>query len=571
MKFVFYIFLYLNIYTAIICDSKAQQISLVLAAEKELLPEMLIDISPISSFSTFLDLETETSRILNAFQKAGFIDSRLISIAEIATQENSDEEFSYKATYFLGPKFAAITIFYDPEDFSRKEMMRFIPELKDERFSIPISEVENTLSKLNNLQTETGDAFAKIYLTEIEKNSSGLSAQLISETTNKRKIDSIIINGYEKFPLSYIKYIAGLKKGTVFNKSKIEKASTAIDALPFASTIKPPEVLFKDKQTTLYLYLEKQKSNNFDGIIGFSTDDVTNKLVFNGYLDLQLNNNLNFGETFILNYKSDGNDQQNFNVKTTLPYILKSPLGVDLGLSIFRQAENFSTTSQLAGLRYQINPSAIATLNYTSTNSSILTDQELTSVDFLDFQKDEISVGSQWKFYQTDALFPVKATFGLQLGTGTKKTVLDSEKQYRVEVNAAYILALNTQNSIYIANSTGFLNSDTFVTNELYRVGGINSIRGFKENSIETNLYSLLNTEYRYRLNRLLYVHSIADLGYLENQLTNSSSSLYSFGLGTGFYTKTGLLKLSFANGKIQDQDFKFSDLKIHLTLITTF
>jgi hypothetical protein len=571
LKHLFFIFLYLNIYTALYNDINAQYISLTLEAEKEITSELLEKTTPTASFSTFAALKTETSRLLKAFQANGYIDSRLISIAEIPTQQDTEEELIYKATYFLGPKFSNITIYYNQENFSSKELNRFISEIESDRFIISISEVENTLKKVNELQTESGDAFAKTYLSEFKKEGTELSARLVSETTQTRTIDSIVIKGYEKFPTSYIRYIAGIKKGVLFKNSTIEEASTAINALPFTSNIKQPEVLFKDKKTTLYFYLEKQKSNNFDGIIGFSTDDVTNKLIFNGYLDLQLNNNLNYGETFSLNYKSDGDNQQNFSVQTTLPYILKSPLGIDLGLTIFKQADNFSTTSQLAGLRYQINPNAIGTLSYTSSNSTILSDEAVTAIDLVAFQKKEIIAGTQWKFYQEDNLFPVKATFGLQIGTGTKKTDLGNEQQYRLGANASYIIDLNLQNSFYIANKSGFLQSDTYSTNELYRIGGINSIRGFKENAIEVSLFSILNTEYRYRLNKFLYVHSIVDIGYLENQAANSNNNLYSFGFGSGFYTNTGLLKLSLANGKVQGQDFRFSDIKIHLSLISTF
>jgi len=571
LKHIFYIFLFLNIYTALYYEINAQNISLTLEAEKEIPSNLLVRTVTSKSFSTFAALELETSRILKAFQTDGFIDCRLIAIAEIPTQEDSKEERSYKATYFLGPKFSNITIYYNQENFSSKELNRFISEIEEDRFIIPISEVENTLRKINALQTESGDAFAKTYLSEFKKDGVELSAQLISETTQIRTIDSIVIKGYEKFPPSYIRYIAGIKKRAIFKTSTIEKASTTISALPFASNIKQPEVLFKDKKTTLYLYLEKQKSNNFDGIIGFSTDDITNKLIFNGYLDLQLNNNLNYGETFSLNYKSDGENQQNFNIQTTLPYILKSPLGIDLGLTIFKQADNFSTTSQLAGVRYQINPNAIGTLSYISSNSTILSDEDVTAIDLAAFQKQEITAGTQWKFYQEDNLFPVKATFGLHIGTGTKNTDLVNEQQYRLGANGSYIIDLNLQNSFYIANKSGFLQSDTYSTNELYRIGGINSIRGFKENAIEVSLFSILNTEYRYRLNNLLYVHSIVDIGYLENRAANNNNRLYSFGFGSGFYTNTGLLRLSLANGKVQGQEFRFSDTKIHLSLISTF
>ncbi|MFT5678469.1 MAG: hypothetical protein ACI836_001523 [Saprospiraceae bacterium] len=570
LKHIFYIFLYLNIHTALYYDINAQYISLTLEAEKEIPSELIEKTATANSFSTFAALKTETSSLLKAFQTDGFIDSRLISITEIKTQENT-KKLIYKATYFLGPKFSNITIHYNQEDFSSKELNRFISKIEEDRFIISISEVEKTLMKINALQTESGDAFAKTYLNEFKRDGVKLSAQLISETTQTRTIDSIVIKGYEKFPTSYIRYIAGIKKDVIFKISTIAKASTAISALQFASNIKQPEVLFKDKKTTLYLYLEKQKSNNFDGIIGFSTDDVTNKLIFNGYLDLKLNNNLNYGETFSLNYKSDGDNQQNFSVQTTLPYILRSPLGIDLGLTIFKQADNFSTTSQLAGLRYQINPNTIVTLNYTSSNSAILSNEDVTAIDLVAFQKKEIITGSQWKFYQEDNLFPVKARFGLQIGAGTKKTDLTTEQQYRLSAHGSYIINLNLQNSFYIANQSGFLQSDTYLTNELYRIGGIKSIRGFKENAIEASLFSILNTEYRYRLNNLLYVHSIVDLGYLENRAARSNNSLFSFGFGTGFYTNTGLLRLSLANGKVYGQEFRFSDTKVHLSLISTF
>ena len=41
-------------------------------------------------------------------------------------------------------------------------------------------------------------------------------------------------------------------------------------------------------------------------------NEETNRLQFNGYLNLELNNNLNFGEQLLVNYKADGNEQQNF-------------------------------------------------------------------------------------------------------------------------------------------------------------------------------------------------------------------------------------------------------------------
>ncbi|EDM43811.1 outer membrane protein [unidentified eubacterium SCB49] len=553
-------------YAFSINEIKAQKLNLIIETEENIPEELITQINPEETFSTYIELEKESTRILDEIQKSGYIDSRLLKITKQETEINT-----YKAQYYLGRKFETITISYDNDIFSKEEISKITNSQTENSFTIQISEVENTLSKLNNYLTKKGDAFAKTYLTQFKKNKNTLSAKLVNKQKSKRTIDSIIIKGYDNFPKSYLKYLAGLKKGIIFNKEKIEKGNISINSLTFANSTKQPEVLFKNKRTSLYLYIEKQNSNNFDGIIGFNTDENTNKIILTGYLNLQLNNNLNFGETLTLNYKSDGNDQQELKINTTLPYIFKTPIGIDLGLEIFRQAEIFSTTEQVAGIHYQINPNAKGTISYSDINSTILSEETSQETDLIAFKKKEIAIGTEWKYYQDDELFPVKTKFGIQVGTGTKTTTEDKEKQLSLQSNISYIINLNDKNSIYIQNLTGILDSETYTTNELYRIGGINSIRGFNESTIETSLFTTLNTEYRLRLNRLLYLHNILDLGYIENQKTKTKNQLYSFGLGTGFYTKTGLLKFSIANGKIKGQDLTFTDLKIHLSLITTF
>ena len=138
-------------------------------------------------------------------------------------------------------------------------------------------------------------------------------------------------------------------------------------------------------------------------------------------------------------------------------------------------------------------------------------------------------------------------------------------------LNTFKIFNLNTKNSIYIRLNSAGINSDNFFTNELLRFGGIKSIRGFEENSLIASLYSVFNTEYRYRLNNNMYIHSIVDAAYFENDITQTKEKLFAFGFGFGVFTKAGLLKFNYANGKSENQKFKFSDSKIHISLSTIF
>ena len=387
----------------------------------------------------------------------------------------------------------------------------------------------------------------------------------------KRTIDAIVIKGYEKFPKSFLKYYAGIKTGIIFNQKKIVTKSELLNTLGFVSNIKPPEALFKRDSTTVYFYLNKQNNNLFDGILGFATDEETQKLKFNGYLNLELNNNLNFGEQFILNYKADGNDQQNFRVRANLPFLFRTPFGLGLELKIFKRDSTFVTTEQQVRITYQINTSSNSYIGYKSYDSSNLQDEIFAGTPIEDFNSKFLTLGISYSKKQNNTLFPIKSQIALDSEIGTRELKNSRESQFRVSSIFSYIFNLNFKNSIYLQSTSSVLSSDTYLTNELFRFGGINSIRGFNENSIDASLYTVLNTEYRYQFNEGMYLHSIIDFAYFENQPLLLKQKLYSFGIGMGLKTKAGIFKFNIANGNSDDQDFSFSNTKIHLSLSSRF
>ncbi|NCT17543.1 MAG: BamA/TamA family outer membrane protein, partial [Flavobacteriia bacterium] len=179
--------------------------------------------------------------------------------------------------------------------------------------------------------------------------------------------------------------------------------------------------------------------------------------------------------------------------------------------------------------------------------------------------------GGQFTKQQNNSLFPIKTTARISNEIGSRKIGDLSTNQFRTKVLANHIFQLNDFNSIYLNNQTEIVSSDTFLINELVRFGGINSIRGFDENSINASMFSVLNTEYRYQLGNDAYIHTIMDIAYFENKITPAKSQLYSFGIGLGMSTKAGIFKLNIANGKLKDQSFKLSNTKIHLSLTTVF
>ena len=305
--------------------------------------------------------------------------------------------------------------------------------------------------------------------------------------------------------------------------------------------------------------------------MGFATDEETQKVVLNGYLNLELNNNLNYGEQLLINYKADGQEQVNFRTKLTLPYLFKTPFGISGELEIFKRDSTFITTEQQLRTTYQINPKSTTYIGYKGYDSSNLLDEAIAGTPIEDFKSKYFIFGGTYIKTQNSVLFPTKTAIILDAGIGSREKKNAAEDQFRIETTISNNFNLNFKNSIFVQNITSVLFSDSYLVNELFRFGGINSIRGFNENSIDASLLSIINTEYRYQFNEGVYMHSIIDLGYFENETLSLKQNLYSFGLGLGLSTKAGLFKFNIANGIAENQDFNFSNTKIHISVSSRF
>ena len=119
-------------------------------------------------------------------------------------------------------------------------------------------------------------------------------------------------------------------------------------------------------------------------------------------------------------------------------------------------------------------------------------------------------------------IFPEKAKVFVKFGTGNRTISSQKKNQFFTQLDVNYCFNLNPKNSIFVRNQTFYLQSDDYIINELFRFGGINSIRGFNENSIQANAYTGIIAEYRYLLASNLYLHSITDFGYFQDKTTES-------------------------------------------------
>jgi len=539
---------------------KGQNLNLSLAVTDSANVQVLDTLSYQSVFNNYNNLKHELNKIQNTLNIYGYFESKLLHLKA--------DKLNYTATYFIGRQTPTIRIYLNEQLQRTVGAQNY--NLSENYIDVASASLESFLNKLNTNVAEQGDPFSKLQLKNFRRvNPETLAADLSISQNNFRQIDSIVVKGYEKFPKAFVKHYLKLKKGRRFGLKDIKRQVDLINNLPFANQIKEPEVLFTKDSTTLYLYLEKQNINTFDGFLGFGTNETTNKLEFDGYLDLRLINNLNFGETLNLYYKSDEIDQQTFRVNAQLPYLLKSPVGLNLGLNIFRKDSTFITVNQKLQLNYQINAHHNVALGIDGVTSTYLRDE--INPDFEDYQTTFFTANYNYISVQSDRLFPINFWIDFNAALGNRSSNEQKLQQQRFNLETYKIFNLNQRNSIFGRITGGYLISDNYFDNELFRLGGINSIRGFEENSLVANLYGVLNTEYRYRLSPSFYVNSVVDAAYLENSLTDTTLKLFGFGFGFGLVTKAGLFRLNYASGKTENQQFRLSDSKVHISLTATF
>ena len=500
----------------------------------------------------------EQKRFETKLTNQGFFDWELLEQKKV-----NDSSFVFK--YNLGNSIKSNTIYIGKLSAEEKSLL----QLEKDTLTITTNEVENFMKSKIALLEKKGYSLANLQLVNQRRIENNLISDLQVRLNAKRNITDLVIVGYDKFPAGIKKAITKKAKKATFNQDNLKQINDTFDKLQFVNQIKYPEILFTTDSTKIFVYVEKSKPNKFDGFIGFSNDDQS-KLTFNGYLDLQLQNILNTGEKFNLYWKNDGNKQTSFNIGTELPYIFKTPIGVKANLRIFKQDSTFQNTVTDLNLGYYFAYNTKAFVGYQKTNSVDI--QNTNSFSLNDFTNTFLTSSFEHLELNPDSfIFPEKAKVFVKLGTGNRTIASQKTSQFFTQFDVNYSFNLNQKNSIFVRNQTFYLQSDDYIINELFRFGGINSIRGFNENSLQANAFTGIIAEYRYLLASNLYLHSITDFGYFQDKTSNTEDRLLGLGFGSGLFTKNGLFNLVYANGSTSEQAIKLSNSIVHISFKTNF
>jgi outer membrane protein assembly factor BamA len=437
---------------------------------------------------------------------------------------------------------------------------------------------------------ENGYPFATFSLDSGNIEQNKFSASIKIEKNKLYKIDSIIIKGGAKIKKYYIENYISICEGDIYNEKLISLIDQRMKELSFAELIKPTEVVFTKTQCYIYIYIKEKKASQFNGVLGILPDNNTGKITITGDARIRLKNAIRNGELFDLNWRKLNTDIQDMRININYPFLFKSSFGFDGLFKLYKKDTTFLELNQNAGLLYLLNSGNFLKLSFNFQSSVLLTPgmfSNSTSLpEFADVNSVMYGIGT--KIEKLDyRLNPTKGfLIETELRVGQKNIKKNSELNENVYENinlktAKYFLSFQgdlyfsflKRTTLKIANQTGWLENENLFVNELFRLGGIRTLRGFNEESLFASFYSIGTVEFRYLLEQNSNIYVFYDHSYYERKMLNEyfHDTPYSFGAGISFQTKAGIFSMNYALGSEQGNAIQFRGAKVHFGFTNYF
>jgi len=145
--------------------------------------------------------------------------------------------------------------------------------------------------------------------------------------------------------------------------------------------------------------------------------------------------------------------------------------------------------------------------------------------------------------------------------------------QWTASIKANVFVPISKRNTIMLAGKGAMLQNESMFINEIYRIGGMSTIRGFDEESIFASSYGIVTLEYRFLLEQNSNLFAFVEGAWYEANTTQTfiTDTPIGFGAGMSFETKAGIFSLTYALGKQFNNPILLRNGKIHFGFINFF
>lgn len=431
------------------------------------------------------------------------------------------------------------------------------------------SEIKVLLFKLLNYYLNNGYPFVEVGFHNATISEESLQCELKIETGKFYRWSDIHLKGNASISMRSLQTITGVIIDQPFSEETFKLIDKRLDQTIYFKKSKNSEIMFSEEGVELFVYLESQKVSSVQGAVGLQPNPVSQRVGLTGDIQVKLLNAFNKGENLEFNWRSIKPQTQALNVKLVYPYILKSPFGIDLRFNLFKRDSSFLDLKSNLGIQYQLSDGSIVKAFYQYSSSDLLygsTNSIFTKLSKIRSNAYGITFLRRKLDYIPN---PMKGYyFYVEAAIGSRKTISDSIKNNntaRFNLQYQKYIQLYRRNVLKLAGQFESYYTPSLYQNELYRFGGITSLRGFNEEELFASTKLITTIEYRFIVDKNSNAFVFYDQAFYENSsLTYYKDNPFGVGAGFSFGTKLGIFSISYALGRQLTNSLDFRSGKIH-------
>lgn len=530
-----------------------------------------------------LQFELDQKNILKIYQENGYVNCRIIS---------SRGEFNFDSS--------SVNLFVNIDEGkqvligdivisgSKLYSAAFLREQMETKTGGVLNGLQlgRDMSEIVGMYESKGYTFAAATVEDIEQYTEAgiekLKIKIRIDENDKVKIDNIVVEGNTDTKKEVIIREITLEQGNSISRENLLDIKRRLENLGYFERVEQPKIIKYRNSTVLLIKVKEGNTNTFDGILGYvppSPDE--DKGYFTGLVNLSIRNLFGTGRKVEARFKKEIKTTQELELRYLEPWLLGYPLNVNF--DFLQRIEDSSYIKRKLSLKSDALISKRITISAIFDFERVI--PTVTNSLFTLFDSRLLSAGIEVRYDSRDYFYNPFSGLLYKTGytAGQKKIYnasqfpnIDVQRDFTVQkgnVDLDFYYSFFKRQSSLIGLHGIEIRSPRLEASDLFRLGGNNTLRGYREGQFLASRAAWCNVEIRYSLTRRSYAAAFYDFGYYrkpEDDLYNIPAQegfLYGYGLGIRIETSLGMFGVSYALGRGDS----ILEGKIHFGLINDF
>ena len=395
-------------------------------------------------------------------------------------------------------------------------------------------------------------------------------------------IDEVRVEGNRETDPSVVVRESRVVPGELYNPAKIGAIRERLNRLNIFSGVSEPELYLRGPKGGLLIRVQEGSTNTFDGIVGYIPGATAGQSgYFTGLATVAMRNLFGTGRKLSVRWQKEDRTSQELALRYVEPWLFGYP--VNLGGGFLQRQQDTSYVRRVLDLNTELMLSDQLSIGLILSSESVIPSSD-TTINRA-FESTTTTIGGEIQYDTRDDLYsPTKGAryhtdyhYGRKrirnVPAGTPAPVATDAAVQRLGVDLDCFFATFTRQVLAVGLHGREIFSGQPEESEMYRLGGTNTLRGYRESEFLGSQVIWSNTEYRFLLARRSFFFGFLDTGYYlraadeARGIPQSQAFKYGYGIGVRLDTSLGNMGVSFALG----EGDSFRNAKIHFGLVNEF